>query len=331
MSMSAPSPPDPVATANAQQTLNQNTAKYQSEVNNVNQTNPYGSLTYSQTGTNPDGSPIFNATTTLNPAEQALFNTAVGTQTTIGNDANALAKGLGNSLTTAPNLGNDALTNTMMGWQSKYMQPIFDQQQSNLDSKLAAQGITQGSGAYDNAQNLQSRNVNNAYESAMAADQGQAYGQALSSYQAPIQTLGTLLGESQPGNVNQNLTQTTQSQIQPANYESLVQQNYQSQLQNYQNSMSGLFSIPSALLGGWARTGFSFSDARMKKDISRVGALNDGTPIYRYRYRDGDGTMQLGLMAQDIRNPKAVMTGDDGMLRVNYELATNNSLEGAHV
>ena len=27
----------------------------------VNQSNPYGSLTYSQSGTNPDGTPIYNA------------------------------------------------------------------------------------------------------------------------------------------------------------------------------------------------------------------------------------------------------------------------------
>ena len=68
MSMDAPSPPDPVATANAQETLNKNTAIYQAEMNNVNQTTPYGSLTYTQTGTNPDGTPIFSARAEKPPA-----------------------------------------------------------------------------------------------------------------------------------------------------------------------------------------------------------------------------------------------------------------------
>jgi hypothetical protein len=256
MSLSAPSPPDPVATADAQQTLNENTAKFQAETNNVNQTNPFGSLTYSQTGTNPDGSPIFSANTQLNAPEQQLFNSDVATQNTMASDANTLAHNLGPALTSAPNLSNADLTNTMMGWQQQYMQPIFNQQQSNLNSQLGAEGITQGSTAYDNAQNLQSRNVDNAFEGAMASDEGQAFNQAATSYQLPIQTLGTLLGESQPGSVSQNLTSTPQEQIQPANEEGLVQQDFQSQLQNSQNNLSGIFGIGSALAGGWAKAGF---------------------------------------------------------------------------
>ena len=244
MSLNAPSPPDPVATANAQEELNKDTAKYQAEINNVNQINPYGTLTYAQTGTNPDGTPTYQATTALNAPEQQLFNTDVATQNTMASDANQLAKNLGPALTNAPNLGNDALVNTMMGWQNKYMQPIFNQQQSNLNSQLAAQGIAQGSDAYDNAQNLYSRNVNNAYESSMAADEGQAYNQAAESYQLPIGTLATLLGSSQQGSVAANNVQTNQEQIQPADEEHLVQQDYQSQLQNYENTMNGIFSIP---------------------------------------------------------------------------------------
>lgn len=261
MSLEQPTPPDPYTTANAQEGLNKQTAIYQAEMNNVNQTTPYGSLTYAQSGTNPDGTPIYTSTQSLNPAEQQLFNTDVGTQNTMATDASKLAGNLGNSLTSAPNLGNAALTDQMMKWQQQYMQPIFNQQQSNLNSQLAAQGITQGSDAYDNAQNLQARNVDNAYEGAMAADEGQAYDQAAESYQLPIQTLGTLLGEAQPGNISQNITQTPQEQIQPANLENLVEQNYQQQNQQYANTMSGLFSIPSAILGGWARNGFSFGAA----------------------------------------------------------------------
>jgi hypothetical protein len=253
MGQSAPTPPDPYATAAAQTQTNEATARYQAEMNNVNQVNPYGSLTYTQTGTGPDGAPIYTATSQLNAPEQALFNNMVGTQTTLSGDANKLAQNLGNALTSAPNLGNDALVSKMMDWQNKYMQPVFDQQQSNLNAQLANQGITQGSAAYDNAQNLFSRNVNNAYENAMASDEGQAYNQALQSYMAPIQTLSTLLGISQPGSVNQGLVQPSQQQIQPANLEGLVEQNYQQQLNNYQNQQSGLFGIGSSVLGGLAR------------------------------------------------------------------------------
>lgn len=257
MSLSQPTPPDPTATANAQEALNKQSAIYQAEMNNVDQTTPYGTLTYSQTGTNPDGTPIYSSTTALNPAEQQLFNTDVGTQNTMATDASTLAGNLGNTLTQAPNLGNSALTNQMMDWQQQYMQPIFNQQQSNLNSQLASQGITQGSTAYDNAQNLQARNVDNAYEGAMANDEGQAYQQAAESYELPIQTLGTLLGESQPGSVAGSLVQTPQEQIQPANLESLTEQQYAQQNQIYGNTMSGIFGIGDALAGGWAKNGFA--------------------------------------------------------------------------
>lgn len=332
MSLSAPSPPNPYATAAAQQQTNNQAAIAQQQLNNVNQTTPYGSLTYTQTGTNADGIPIYSATTALNPAEQKLFDTGIGTQTQMAEDASKLATNLGSSLTSAPNLGNNALVNKMMGWQKDFMQPIFNNQNSNLNSQLANQGLAVGSGAYDNAQMQQAMNQNQAYESGMLQDQQTAYNQALQSYEAPIQTLGTLLGESQPGNVGSSLTSTPQGSIQPANLESLVQGNYQSQLQNYQNNVNGMFGIPAAVLGGWATSGFKIpSDVRLKRDIARVGTLNDGTPIYRYRYL-GKPEMHIGVMAQDILGdkPDAVVMGDDGFYRVDYERATDASVGTPH-
>ena len=321
MSLSQPTPPNPYQLANAQEQVNQQAAQQQAEANRVNQTTPYGNLTYTQTGTNPDGTPIYSATTALNPAEQSLFNTTVQTQQGAANAANNLIGNLGSSLSSAPNLGNDALINTMMGWQQKYMQPIFNQQQSNLNSQLAAQGITQGSDAYNNAQNLFSRNVNNAYEGAMAQDEGQAFNQAATAYQLPIQTLATLLGEGSPAS-NLNLTQTPQETIQPANLQNAVEQNYAQQNQIYGNTMSGLFG-----LGGNIASAAILSDARAKQNIARIGTLDDGTPIYRFRYRNGDPAMHIGLMAQDILHskPEAVSMGADGFWRVDYERATGGS------
>lgn len=207
------------------------------------------------------------------------------------------------------------------------MQPIFNQEQSNLNSQLAAQGITQGSTASDNAQNLFSRNINDAYNSAFANSEANAFNQSVESYQLPIQTLSTLLGQSQPGTVSSSLTNTPQEQIQPANYEALAQQDYQSQLQNYQNSWSGIAGIGSALAGGWM-----MSDRRAKKDIARVGSLYDGTPIYRFRYSDGPEAMHIGVMAQDILadKPEAVFIGGDGLMMVDYERATDRARELAH-
>lgn len=51
----------------------------------------------------------------------------------------------------------------------------------------------------------------------------------------------------------------------------------------------------------------ALSDERAKTDIARIGALADGTPIYRYRYK-GWPFWHMGVLAQEIeaRNPEAV-------------------------
>ncbi len=322
MSMSAPAAPDPYATAAAQTQTNDATAQYQANLNMVNQTNPYGSLTYNQTGTAADGAPQYTATTSLNAPEQQLFNTAVSTQNKIGTTANSLIDNLGSSLSSAPNLDPSKLTNTMMNEFSNYEQPIWNQQQSNLNSQLAAQGITQGSAAYDNAQNLQARNVGDATNQFLTEAEPQAFNQALQTYEAPIQTLGTLLGESQPGSVNSALTQTPSESIQPANISGDIYQSYNDQLSNYQNTMQGIFGLGSAALGGLARIAIP-SDRRVKENISKVGTLKNGLPIYIFNYKkDPDGIPQIGLMAQDVEKlyPDAVEEYD-GVKHVNYAKA----------
>ena len=332
MSLGQPAAPNPLLTAEAQQGLNTQSAAEQAAINNVNQVTPYGSLTYSQTGTGPNGVPTYTATQTLSPQEQGLLNATLGTQQTIASDAGQLAQNLGPSLTNAPDLSNDALVKQLQQWQTNYMTPYYNMQTSNLQSQLANQGITQGSQAWNNAMMQLQQTQNASQQNAMAGNEAQAYQQALSTYQAPIQTLGTLLGEGSPASLNSSLTSTPQEQIQPANYQSLAEQNYQNQNQQYGNTMSGLFSIPSAVLGGWARSGFpGVSDRRKKKDIAQVGTLFDGTPVYRFRYLH-ENEMRIGVMAQDILDdmPEAIVYGHDGTLMVDYEAATARALSMNH-
>lgn len=342
MSLSQPAAPDPTQVSNEQSYYNQQAAGQQAAINDVGQSTPYGTLTYNQTGTGPGGVPMYTATQKLSPAEQGLFNATTGTQQTVANDAGQLATSLGSSLTSAPNLSTDALTKQLLGWQTDYMQPYFGQESSNLQSQLAAQGITQGSTAYNNATRSLNQNQEGSMENAMAGDEAQAYGQALSTYQAPIQTLGTLLGEGQPGTVNSSLVSTPQEQVQAPDYAGTAEQQYQQQNQQYANTMGGLFGVGSALAGGWAKAGFpgvstavgalgALSDRRAKRDISEIGRLFDGQPIYRFRYH-ADPEMRIGLMAQDVAEvePDAVMTGDDGFMRVDYERATDNAAGAAN-
>jgi len=68
-----------------------------------------------------------------------------------------------------------------------------------------------------------------------------------------------------------------------------------------------------------------FSDRRLKEDIAQVGALNDGTPIYRYRFK-GSQAFHIGVMADEVKNPEAVTVGPMDFLMVDVKKATDASV-----
>lgn len=63
------------------------------------------------------------------------------------------------------------------------------------------------------------------------------------------------------------------------------------------------------------------SDRRLKRDILRLGCLDNGICLYRFRYL-WDDTFYVGVMAQEVERilPNAVVHGPDGYLRVRYDL-----------
>jgi hypothetical protein len=93
---SAPEPTPPKETAAAQTGQNVTTAIAQQMMNNVNQTTPYGSLTYNQTGsyqmTDPNSGEVYDIPTweaiqALSPEQQQLYNS----QTQVGQNLAELA------------------------------------------------------------------------------------------------------------------------------------------------------------------------------------------------------------------------------------------------
>jgi hypothetical protein len=82
----------------------------------------------------------------------------------------------------------------------------------------------------------------------------------------------------------------------------------------------GIGNLISSGLSRFLPTG---SDIRIKDDVERIGTLNDGLPIYRFRYK-GSPRTEVGLMAQDVEqvNPEAVME-IGGVKHVDYRRATH--------
>lgn len=63
--------------------------------------------------------------------------------------------------------------------------------------------------------------------------------------------------------------------------------------------------------------GYVLSDRRAKADVEKIGRLDSGLPVYKFRYK-GSRLPQIGVMAQDVErvSPSAVREDRSGLKRV---------------
>jgi hypothetical protein len=208
---SAPAAPD--YTGAAQQTAAGNLAAAQAAAaaNRVNQVTPYGNLNYAETGTDSMGNPTWTATTSLSDVGQQLLN-----------NQNAASLGLGGTINSAlgrtqemmgqgfnPNLPSTGM-NPGQSYQDAYMQRLAPQIAQNREmttASLANQGIVPGTQAYDNAMRQQQQKENDLLLGATTQGFGvgqqanqQAYNQAMTNYNLPLNTLSALRTGSQVQN-----------------------------------------------------------------------------------------------------------------------------------
>lgn len=104
-----------------------------------------------------------------------------------------------------------------------------------------------------------------------------------------------------------------------------LQNNYN---QGLYNSQVAQYNSQGGWLGPWGNAGLEFgksyiaSDARLKRDVTRIGALESGLPVYQFRYvwDADDAPMQVGVMAQEALKvaPEAVAMHPAGFLMVDY-------------
>jgi hypothetical protein len=189
----AKAPPAPDYTAAAKETAAGNLAAAQTaaSANRVNQVTPEGSLTYSQTGQDAQGNPMWTATQAYSPDQQKLYNQTTQAQIGLGGLANkglaqvsrALDKpismdSLPANMVNAGQTGQDALM--------ARFQPMLDQQRGSLENQLANQGVMQGSEAYNNAMRTQSQSENDLRS--QAALNGINVGQNAQNQQLALQT-----------------------------------------------------------------------------------------------------------------------------------------------
>ena len=325
-----PPAPDPEDTAQAQTRSNISTAIADRTLNATDQYTPDGSLRYNVIGYDdvPDGFggstrvPRYSATQTMSDANQRIYDTGQETQQNIANIGRDQSARIGSLLGTPVNLSNEATESRLMDLGMRRLQPQFDRNQESIRTRLANSGIRQGSAAWDAEMSQMGQNENDAVNSLLLSGRGQAVQEALAERNAPINEITALMSGSQVS--PPNFVNTPQGQVAGTNYAGMVQDNYQNQMGVYNQQMNSRNAMMGGLFGlaGAATRAIPWSDRRLKTDIREVGRLDNGLPVYSFRYKAG-GPIQIGLMADDVRelHPDAVVPMPNGFDAVDYEKA----------
>ena len=320
--MKTPKAPDPVATAQAQSGMNRDTAITQMQLNSGTQVNPWGTVSTAQTGNNSfvdsQGktvtTPSFTQTTTLSPTQQAIFDQSQSAEGNLAGIANEQTAFLKDYLNKPFEFNNADAEQWAYDRASPRILQNQAQSEATLRSTLANKGIREGSAAWNAELGRMSQANNDQMNQLELTGRGQAFSEALAQRNQPLNEISALMSGSQVSNPAQMSGPMAQGQVAGVDYTGLVNQKYQADLKSSQGMMGGLFGIGSSIAGA-----IPWSDRRLKTDIKRVGATDDGTPIYTYKYVWG-GPIHMGVMAQDV--PDAAVLMDNGYYAVNYEAVT---------
>lgn len=253
MGKSAPTPPDPYATAAAQTASNKETAIANAELNRINQKTPYGSLNYNIDGYYPDGTPKYSQSVDLSPVGQQLLDYTQQGQLGFGQTAANSLTNLQQTLSKPFNPGDfgadiGQAQNAAYKAQTQFLDPQFQIQGQNLDATLRAQGLVPGDEAYDHQMQLFNNQKQQAYQGAQYAavgagnqQQQNLFGQAAYQYNLPLNTTSALLTGSQVQNPNfQNVAQVQRA---GTDVGGIVNGGYQNQLAAFQANQGGLNNL----------------------------------------------------------------------------------------
>lgn len=193
----APAPPDPVATANAQAGANADTARLQATINRYDQVTPYGNQTWQQDPNNPDK---WTQVTTVDPTAQKLIDQSIQQSEALTGSVNSaldrvnqsFSQGINysalpqvqdvgtllqNGLAATPKADTAIYNNvadSVYNQATSRLDPQWQQSADKMNASLAAQGITQGSEAY----NREMQNFNMAKNDAYAGARNSSITQA---------------------------------------------------------------------------------------------------------------------------------------------------------
>lgn len=332
--ISSPAPPpapDYAGAATAQGVANVEAARTQGRINNPNVVNPYGTQTVTWNGDTP------TLTQTLSPEQQALYNQNNQLQQALGalglRGAGSLGQVIGKNL----DLSGLPQAPDSSGTRQSVIDAMMSRSNTDIGNRektrraeLIAAGIPTNSEAFGKEMDTFERSRNDARNQAelSAGSEAQrqfgmgtesrrnALAELLTGRQTPLNEIAALMSGSQVSNPFSMPGYAQNSQVAPAptfagaQAQGAWNQNqYNQQVGNQNNLMSGLFSLGSSFLG-------RPSDIRLKSNIKPLGKRG----AYNWYEYDIEGRREQGVMAQEVLEikPEAVLVMDNGYYAVDY-------------
>ena len=324
-------PPDYAGAARTQGASNVQTAIAQSILDRPAEITPYGSRTWTQTGStsvpssdpslNPVDVPLYTSNVDLTPLGRERFNQQERITGSLGDIAesgiNRVASAFGRPFSA------DSSTELQNRAEEAYMarlNPQFARDEESLRQRLANQGLAPGSEAYANEMDTFNRARNDARSEAVLKafqTRPQALQEELAIRNIPLNELNALVSSSQvtvpqfgqfgTGTIGQSPI------MQGAQLAGQAEKDRYNLEQAQNNSlMGGLFSLGGAALSSpWL---FAASDRRLKRNIQRIGLSPRGYPWYRWSWVwGGEGE---GVIADEV--PHAAIMHSSGYYVVDY-------------
>lgn len=334
-----PPAPDPRATASAQTASNVATAVANTRMQNADEVSPLGNVRYEVMGyeTVSDGMggthqvPKYRRVSEYTPEQMGLLRQEQEADKLLNQLAIDQTKRINDTLSEPINLeGLPDAPGDMEAYRSSIedamlsrLNPQIDRERSALETQLVNQGLVRGSEAFNEALDEARRQSNDLRVQAhlasgseareqgafQATNRERALQERLMTRNQPINEIGALLGTGQVS--LPQFTPFRPSSMSETPYGQYVYQGYGQQLDAWKTQQqmraqnnAGMFGLGSALIGGL----FKLSDARLKRDIERIGTLPNGIGLYRYRYAWSD-EIEIGVIAQDVlrKKPQAVV------------------------
>jgi hypothetical protein len=246
------------------------------------------------------------------------------------------------SVSTDPESYRQESEDALYGKLTSRLDPFWEQQQGDMESQLASQGLTPGTEAYNRAYSNMNNSRTDAYGQAGmdSVIHGGSEAQRMQNMDINSAGFNNTLRQSQiaeesgkrRNTLNEMNALLTGQQVSTPQMPGFVsagkaaatdytgaaeaQGNYN--LDQFSIEQGGLNSTMGGIASLAGSAALMFSDRRLKTNIRRVGVLASGLAVYTYTYLWG--VASVGVMADEaeLLFPDSVLTHPSGFRMVNY-------------